>query len=187
MSIKYVILGYISWKPATGYDLKRIIADSEILHWSANNNQIYRGLVDLHKAGWVSKEVQQQDGSPSRHIYTITPAGREALMAWVQETPEAPQQRKAFLMQLLWADDVETAVLQELLDQYLDAVGSKLFMLRVQAARKPDQPDTSERSQYLWNMIYRNAIATYEMELDWIRQVRQELGELGKKRGRRSR
>ena len=185
MSIKYVILGYISWKPATGYDLKRIIADSEILHWSANNNQIYRGLVDLHKAGWVSKEVMAQDGSPSRHVYTITPAGREALAAWVQETPEAPEQRKAFLMQLLWAGDTDAAVLDGLLDQYLDAVGSKLFMLRVQADRKPDRPDQSEREQYLWGMVYRNWIATYEMELSWIRQVRQELGELGKKRGRR--
>lgn len=182
MSIKYIILGYISWKPATGYDLKRIIADSEILHWSANNNQIYRGLVDLHKAEWVSKEVMTQEGAPSRHVYTITPAGREALAAWVQETPEAPEQRKAFLMQLLWAGDTDAAVLDGLLDQYLDAVGSKLFMLRVQADRKPDRPDQSEREQYLWGMVYRNWIATYEMELSWIRQVRQELGELGKKR-----
>ncbi len=176
MSIKYVILGYINWKPSTGYELKRIIADSEILYWSANNNQIYRGLVELYKADWVTQKVEQQDGKPARKIYTITQAGSEALMAWVRETPETPQLRKAFLMQLLWADGVETAVLQTLLDQYLDTVGSKLFMLRVQADRKPNHPNTSKRSQYLWGMIYRNWIASYEMELDWIRQVRQELG-----------
>ncbi len=175
MSIKYVMLGYLSWKPATGYELKRIIADSEILHWTANNNQIYRALVDLHKANWVSKKVQQQESKPARKIYSITEAGREALSQWVQETPETPQLRKSFLMQLLWADDVETKVLDDLLDQYLDAVGSKLFMLRVQADRKPNQPDKGQRSQYLWGMVYRNWIASYEMELKWIRHVRQEL------------
>ncbi|MCB0015089.1 MAG: PadR family transcriptional regulator, partial [Anaerolineales bacterium] len=56
MSIKYVILGYLGWQPMTGYDVKKLIADAETLPWTANNNQIYRALVDLHQDGWVDKQ-----------------------------------------------------------------------------------------------------------------------------------
>ena len=42
MTIKYAILGLLSWKPFSGYDLKKIFVDSASLYWSGNNNQIYR-------------------------------------------------------------------------------------------------------------------------------------------------
>jgi hypothetical protein len=32
--------------------------------------------------------------------------------------------------------------------------------------------------KYLWNMIHKNWINQYETELSWIRQIRQELGEM---------
>ena len=64
MSIKFVVLGYLSWRPMTGYDIKKMIADSETLPWSANNNQIYKSLVELHKEDWVTKSVENQEGAP---------------------------------------------------------------------------------------------------------------------------
>ena len=79
MSIKYVVLGYLSWQPMTGYHVKKLIADSEILPWTASNNQIYQALVDLHNDGWVTKSIEEQVGSPNRHVYTITDAGIQAL------------------------------------------------------------------------------------------------------------
>jgi DNA-binding PadR family transcriptional regulator len=62
-----------------GYDVKKIIADSETLPWTASNNQIYHALVELHKDGWVTKTIEDQVGAPDCHVYTITEAGRQAL------------------------------------------------------------------------------------------------------------
>ena len=90
MTIKHMILGYLSWQPMSGYDVKKIIAHSEILPWSANNNQVYRALVQMHNDGWVEKTVETQTGAPNRHIYTITPAGQDALRAWAGSPPEIP-------------------------------------------------------------------------------------------------
>ncbi|RPI32756.1 MAG: DUF4180 domain-containing protein, partial [Chloroflexota bacterium] len=42
MDIKFAILGYLSWRPFSGYDLKKLFADSAAFYWSGNNNQIYR-------------------------------------------------------------------------------------------------------------------------------------------------
>ena len=168
----------------TGYDLKKIIADSEILPWSASNNQIYQGLVKLHQNGWVTKVIEDQVGSPSRHVYSITEAGQEALKAWVLTTPEPPQSKQPFFIQLLWSDCLEMAELDGLLEAYLNAVGEKLFFLRVQADEKPNMPERTLREVYLWRMTYQKWIAQYELELKWVRQLRQELAEMSISRSR---
>lgn len=175
MSIKFVILGYLSWRPLTGYDLKKIIAASEILPWSANNNQIYRALVQLHEEGWVDKRVENQESAPDRHIYTATAAGVEGLREWARSEPRIPFARKDFLHQLLWADCLEREEIDRLLEDYLDEVSNQLFLLRVQADRKPDSPGRTPREEFLWERIYKNWIAQYEAEVAWIRETRREL------------
>lgn len=184
MSIKYVILGYLSWRPMSGYDIKKIIADSETLPWSANNNQIYRALVDLHRAELATKSVEAQVGSPNRHVYTITDAGIDALKQWVLHVPEPPETKKPFLDQLLWADCLTTKEIDELLGAYLNIVGEKLFFLRVQADQKPNMPDRTARETYVWEMIQHNWIMHYELELKWVRQIRQGLIEIETRRQR---
>ena len=79
MSIRHAILGFLSWKPFTGYELKKLFADALSFHWSGNNNQIYGSLVELHKVGAVSVEVEQQEKLPARKVYTITDEGRAEL------------------------------------------------------------------------------------------------------------
>lgn len=186
MSIKYIVLGFLSWQSATGYELKRIISESETLPWSGNSNQIYRALVELHDAEYVTVVVEPQEKLPSRKVYSITPLGQEALKEWAQEAPQIFEAKKSFLNQLLWADSVHPAKLDQLLDQYLNAVGEKLFMVRVQADRKPDTPDRTPRETYIWEMVRRNWIATYELELNWIRQMREELADFDREFSKRA-
>ncbi|MDJ0752902.1 MAG: PadR family transcriptional regulator [Ardenticatenaceae bacterium] len=184
MSINYVILGYLSWRPMTGYDIKKIIADAETLPWSANNNQIYRALIKLHQDGWVTKTIENQVGAPDRHVYAVTPAGLEALKDWVVTTPDPPQSKKPFLDQLMWADCLDAAEMDQLLEAYIEAVGEKLFFLRVQADEKPNMPERTPRETYLWEMIHKNWIAHFELELKWVRQMREELMTMEKQQQR---
>lgn len=177
MSIKHVILGYLSWQPMSGYDVKKLIAKSETLPWSANNNQIYRALVQMQKDGWVVKNIENQIGSPNRHVYSITEEGKLALKKWVSGQPEAPYIKKSFLNQLMWADCLSNADIDQLLEKYLNVVGEKLFFIRVQADEKPGMPERSSRESYLWEMIQKNYVAQYEAELKWIRMIRQGLAE----------
>ncbi|HEY9053605.1 MAG TPA: PadR family transcriptional regulator, partial [Rectinemataceae bacterium] len=76
MSIRHAILGFLSWKPFTGYELKKRFSDALSFHWSGNNNQIYGTLVQLHKDGAVTIEVVAQEKLPAKKLYTITEAGR---------------------------------------------------------------------------------------------------------------
>lgn len=178
MSTKYVVLGYLSWRPMTGYEIKKLIAESETLHWSANDNQIYAALVEMHRDGWLTKTAGAEEVASNRQVYVITDAGAEALQAWVVSDPLPPQTKNSFHHQLMWADSLHAAEMDALLDAYLNAVGEKLFFIRVQADQKPNMPQRSAREQYVWDMIQRNWIAHYEIELDWIRKMRQDLAQM---------
>jgi PadR family transcriptional regulator AphA len=175
MSIKHALLGFLSWRPLTGYDLKKLFADSEFFYWSGNSNQIYRTLVQLHKEGLVTREVEHQDSYPDRKVYTITEGGRAALQAWVGSVPELPELRHAFLVQLAWADQLSPGELDALLQAYEDKVRVQLLICQEQERRAEIDPARTEREAYLWRAIAGNWIGFYEHELAWVRGLRDGL------------
>lgn len=175
MSIKYAILGFLSVGPLTGYDLKKRFAESETLYWSGNNNQIYRALVDLHDEKLVTREVQHQESNPSRKVYTITDAGRQALQGWLLSPPELPQVRNAFLVQLTWADQLPPDALDALLGAYEDELQVKVLMLREHYHRNHVPPAETPRAALLRSMIEQNWLSIYENERDWVRRLRSAL------------
>jgi PadR family transcriptional regulator, regulatory protein AphA len=175
MDIKYAILGFLSWQPFTGYDLKKMITASTAFYWSGNNNQIYTALVRLHQEGLVSLEVQNQDYLPSRKIYTLNEAGKSALREWISSPPELPQFKKTFLMQLAWADQLNRDDLDSLMAKYEYEINMRLLMLQEQERRGSNlNPARTNREKYIWNMIDENYRRTYALELAWIQELRRE-------------
>jgi PadR family transcriptional regulator, regulatory protein AphA len=175
MSIMHAILGFLSWRPFSGYDLKKMFMDSLFFYWSGNNNQIYRTLVQLHQDGLVSLTVESRENGPNRKLYAITPRGLEVLRQWVPTEPELPQLRNSFLIQLAWADLLPAAELDKLIISYETTVSNQLLMCREQQRRKTIDPARTPRETLLWEMISQNWIDAYRSELTWIQKLRQRL------------
>lgn len=175
MSINYAILGILSYKSLTGYDIKKIIQDSPFMYWSANNNQIYRALIELHEEGLVTSEVYHQESSPSKKIYTITEKGLSELKKWVLTSPEPPEFKKTFLIQLAWANQLDTKELDIILSNYENEIKMQILMQQEKKRRGTFSPGRSSREIYLWDMIYDNIISSYKNELDWIEKLRKGL------------
>ncbi|MGE5370749.1 MAG: DUF4180 domain-containing protein [Solirubrobacterales bacterium] len=175
MSIQAAILGLLSWQPLSGYDLKKLFADSPILPWSGNNNQIYKTLVQLLDDGLVSNEVYHSAHAPLKKIYSITESGRAALREWLVSEPEPPELRNTFLIRLSWADQLGTDALDEMVDQYESVIQAQLAMHREQLRRGMKAPDRTARETYLWEMIAENTASWYEHELAWIGRLKEGL------------
>jgi len=175
MTLEYAILGLLSWRPFAGYDLKKVFSASAVFYWSGNNNQIYRTLIQLHEDGLVSNEVHYQENLPPKKVYSITPKGLEALRAWLASTPEAPELRNTFLVQLAWADLLGPAELDDLLGRYAEEVRLQLRMQQERLRRGDPLPQRTRREAYLWAMINENVLASYQTELDWIERLRRGL------------
>jgi DNA-binding PadR family transcriptional regulator len=173
MSIQYAILGLLSEGPLSGYDLKKIISESETLYWSGNNNQIYRPLVALYEQGLVTKQVEPQEDLPDRKIYHITAEGQEALKTWLLSAPEPPDLKQHFLIRLMWADQLAPAELADLLDRYQAEIQDRLLMH--QEKQKRDNRQAESRQGNLRRLIHENWFGFYRHELDWLNQLRKEL------------
>ncbi len=178
MAIKYAILGLLSWKPLSGYDVKKVMADSAAFYWSGNNNQIYKTLVQLHEEGLVEIEVRQQENYPPRKEYTITEQGAAALRAWVLAEPEPTQFRNTFLIQLAWADQLDRAELDGLLARYEHEVEMQLLMLQERERRGALNPARTAREALLWQAMNGYFTTAYANELAWVRTLRVEAAKL---------
>lgn len=188
MTIEYAILGLLSCQPLSGYDIKKMFQGSPAFFWSGNNNQIYTSLVEMHRAGWVERETHEPESGPARKVYTITAAGQEALKKWVYTTPQPPQLRHPFLVQLAWGDLLAPHELQALLDNYASELQHQVDMLEVQRQQAYHTPTGKLRPAYvqpsqarnpreavLWHMIYQNWIGFYQNELTWVQQLQAQL------------
>lgn len=175
MSIKHAILGFLSYGPMTGYDLKKVIQDSSFMHWSGNNNQIYKALMELSDEGHVTSEVYYQSNAPSKKVYTISETGVSSLKEWIVSEAELPEVKKTFLVQLAWAD----LLTEEEIEQILCGYEKKLrgFIAAEEANQESARflPERTAREKKLWELIYDNATQTYYQELQWIQKVRQQL------------
>ncbi len=83
MSLEYAILGFLCYKPLSGYDLKKIFDNSVQHFWPADQGQIYRTLARLADQGWAEIEVVEQSQRPDRKVYHLTPTGHEELHRWL--------------------------------------------------------------------------------------------------------
>lgn len=175
MSIKYAILGMLSIKALTGYDLKKVMQDSSFMPWSGNNNQIYKALLELGNDNFVTSEVCHQENSPSKKIYTITAAGLAELKKWSQTLPEAFEIKKPFLIQLAWADLLSSDELEALLLKYQQEIEGQIFIVQEKGKRSFFKEGRTPRESALWNLIDENILMAYQSELEWIDKAKKAL------------
>ena len=103
MSLDYAILGFLNYSAMSGYDLKKVFDGSVRHFWPADQSQIYRTLARLAEKGLVEQEVFRSADRPDRKEYRITPAGRDALRAWLLSPLPSQDVRIAALIQVFFA------------------------------------------------------------------------------------
>lgn len=177
MDLHATILGFLSWKPLSGYDLKKMLSTSDIFYWSGNNNQVYKSLLELQKAGLVTYQVLPQENLPAKKVYTITENGLAELQQSLLEMPEVPELHKNFLIQLAWCEALSDGVVIELLERYESEVEQRMNLHQGQAEAAGAWPKRSKREVYLWGRIHQNLVDSLQTELAWTRQTLRDLNQ----------
>ena len=76
--LEYGILGFLSMKDLTGYEIKKLFDMSAKFFWPADQAQIYRTLKKLVADGWVILKEQKKGETVDKKVYAITDKGQEA-------------------------------------------------------------------------------------------------------------
>lgn len=169
MSLDYAILGFLSERPRSGYDLKTRCFDSDVRPlWAADQAQIYRTLDRLQRSDLVTAKRRRQTGRPDRKIYEITVTGRERLADWLASNVPLPPARDPFFLQLHFGTSLPDESLLGVLTARRDAHQSQLESLRIHAGRLATQDTLSARTMTLRQTALDGAIARERSAIDWL-------------------
>jgi PadR family transcriptional regulator AphA len=177
MSLEHAILGFLNYKPFSGYDLKKAF-DTSVQHfWPADQSQIYRTLARLAKRGWAEAEVIPQEDRPNRKVYHITETGQAELRRWLTDSLPAHTERHALLVQVFFSGQLSDAEILAIFKQEAE-------QLREMLARYDQVPQqsaeyvamiNSPRETFFWMLTLEYGIKVAQASLEWIESVIQRI------------
>lgn len=172
MSLQHILLGCLA-QPASGYDLQKEIEGSLSHFWSVHLPQIYPTLRRMETEKLVASKMEKSAAGPARRVYRRTAAGDKALVDWLLEGPMFSSERKQYLAQIYFLDeigDLDKALtfledLQSIMEARLEALSSIELLWREEfGSNYPDNLPTDGFFRHLTFDLGMEVAATY---VDW--------------------
>jgi PadR family transcriptional regulator AphA len=101
---KFVLLGLLSRRPLTGYDIKKTVETRLDYVWDLSNGQIYPTLKTLEKNGLITKRIDTKENGPIRKVYSITTEGSGELKTWLDQPARPEVNRYEILLKLMFGE-----------------------------------------------------------------------------------
>ncbi len=163
------LLALLAKEPAHGYELKLALEQTfGEAYPSPNIGQIYVTLKRLEQDGLVRSQDVEQTTRPNKRVYELTPAGREALRAWVDEPSDGPRVRDDFFTKLVLAPMAGLADRMALINkQRRHYLGIMRNLTGLAAA--------SDRADAPARLLIEGAILHLQADLDWLERCQEEL------------
>jgi len=161
--MKYLFLALLSQAPTHGYDL---LQTYEALFASVlpplNAGQIYTTLSRLERDGLVCKFDVEQENKPDKRVYELTPAGQQALQAWLAEPISGPRIKDNFFLKLIGAQVSGLIDLRQLIQSQRERYLQSIHDLNNLALQPQIDADTSQR------LLIEGAILHLKADLAWL-------------------
>lgn len=182
----YGLLGMLSVRSWTGYELTAQVRRSLRFIWPASDGHLYREQRRLVELGWAVME-EEPSGRRSRKRYTITDAGRDALAAWLATEPDEPHFQIEGVLRTFFGDrgdigdllgsmrttaEKARAMREEMygfVAEYL-APGGPLSMLEEGVGTEPN-----ERLEFLGRPMYPERLHSVALAIDVTTQLLETL------------
>jgi PadR family transcriptional regulator, regulatory protein AphA len=175
MSLEYSLLGFLSYGPMTGYDLKKTLDESTQFFWHAELSQIYPELKRLEQKGSITSATLPQDGKPDKKVYSITPRGREELLAWLSDPiDEAPAIKNQVLLKLFFSGSLQKEELCAQLRCQLEVQRALLKRFQQESAariRSAAPAGGGANPALMWESVRRYGEAQAGMTVRWLEET----------------
>lgn len=112
----WAILGFLSLKAQSGYEILRAAKRSMDVFWGVSNGQLYPQLRHLAEQGLI-QPAGEAEGPRSRQRWEITDAGRSALRSWLESLSSTIQIRDENLVKLFFANATSPDLVGRLLEE----------------------------------------------------------------------
>ncbi len=168
------LLGLLSLKPMSGYELRQMIADSIGNFWSESYGQIYPTLKKLEREGLIEGSEGDRAGSTR---YTLTDLGRGRLGRWLATPPRPPVPRNEALLKLFFGDRLPVSlVIRQIRSQRSETLTEIDRYLAIE--RDVQQGNPGRSGLPFWLMTVRYGLAEARARIAWYDETLQALAAL---------
>ncbi len=164
----YVVLGLVSIRPMTGYELAAYAERSIGNFVPLTRSHIYAELDRLGRLGLLEATEVTQENAPTKRVYEITPDGSDELRHWLQDAVmKEERSRSLFLVRIFFGDRTSPEHLAILLDEFESAARDRRDRLAAMVDKLADRPAS----------VFRRSTAMFglrreQANLDWVAEVR---------------
>ena len=166
--VSYVILGAVRSRPRSGYEIKQLVDRATRYFWAASYGQLYPELHRLEETGLITGTSEPRGGR-QRVVYSLTPAGREALEAWLRAPEASFEVRDERLLKLFFSDALEPEAALDLLRTLRTDHEAILDRLRETQSKIPRGATDSPA------LVLEYGIASNECVVEWCRRAEKRL------------
>lgn len=162
----YAILGVLSLKPGTGYDIKKFCDKTVSHYWNENFGNIYPMLGRLEADGLI--EPERGESGQRKKSYRITGKGLQTFQQWLALPVEYRPARSELLLKLSFA----TLMPKEKRIDMIEAVRAKyagdLKRYKAIEASYTCDEKAKQHPQYIyWLAPLRYGVEAAEMTVRW--------------------
>jgi PadR family transcriptional regulator AphA len=168
-----VVLGLVSWRPMSGYDVASFAARSIAHFWPISKSQVYAELARLESDGYIVGTHVEQENRPDKRRFELTTTGEEALDSWLEADGYAPDRtRSGFLAKIFFAETMTPDQRIRLLNAYRAEVEGYRLELQEIVDKLEDRPHSFYgRSTALYGLL------TAEAKINWADQMIEALSD----------
>ena len=175
--MRNAVVALLAKGPLHGYEVKRVLEEDFGELWGELNiGQIYTTLRRLERDGLVVQEVVRQPARPDKKVFSLTPAGHEAVRAWIDDVLGVPRIRDEFFTKIVLADRAKLADPLTLIDRQRRAYLRELRSLQELAATATSRAGA---------LAVEGAVLHLQADLKWLERCEQTLATTTNERSRR--
>jgi DNA-binding PadR family transcriptional regulator len=165
-----VILGFLRFRPRSGYDIKQAVEISTRFFWGASFGQIYPELRRLELAGLVEIE---QTAERRRKVFRLTAAGERSFDGWLRDAGELFLYRDEGMLRLFFSDFVDDAAALDNVRRMREWREDVLAFLRAEI--EPHAQDDADAGMPFPQRALHLGLAMLEAQRDWLAELEREL------------
>ncbi len=163
---KYAILGVLSMKPRSGYDIKKF-CDTTISHfWNENFGHIYPVLKQLEAEQLIEPDNLRSEDR--KKLYHITEKGKQVFCDWLAQPAEPTPPRSELLLKLSFGNHMSKEKAIQLLQEVRERHTRNLEKYReMESSYEKNEAAKLDPAYPYWLSSLRYGILTAETTLRW--------------------
>lgn len=166
---KYALLGLLSIRPMTGYDMKKFINEGLRFFWTESFGNIYPTLKKLEKENLAEKTIEQRLGKSDRIIYKITKTGLDELQKWLMEATEVAIVRDEHLLKLFFSKELTVEEIIKQVNYIKQKINLDLKVLR-EMEISFEKKSNKSKQDLLFYIILRKGIIINNASVAWCEE-----------------